>query len=126
VGGQRHTPTALPLQKKKTGTHCVGGWVAPRAGVKACGISYHHLDSISEPYRPVESPYTYYATLAQRRNFKKDNERQKFYIADNILLATFPWAPTVCYCLTERNISPHFNYKMPQKSLENTGNILNM
>jgi hypothetical protein len=28
VGGQRHAPAAL--LPGKTGTHCIGGWVAPR------------------------------------------------------------------------------------------------
>ena len=28
VGGQRHSPA---------GTHCIGGWVGPRAGLDWCG-----------------------------------------------------------------------------------------
>jgi len=31
VGGQRHTPAALPLERP--GTHFIGGWVGPRAGL---------------------------------------------------------------------------------------------
>jgi hypothetical protein len=31
VGGQRHTPPALP--RERPGTHCIGGWVGPRAGL---------------------------------------------------------------------------------------------
>jgi hypothetical protein len=30
VGGQRHAPAALP-PGKRPGTHCIGGWVGPRA-----------------------------------------------------------------------------------------------
>jgi len=35
VGGQRHAPTALP--RERPGTHCIGGWVDPRAGQDGCG-----------------------------------------------------------------------------------------
>jgi hypothetical protein len=31
VGGQFHAPAALPAGKRP-GTHCIGGWVGPRAG----------------------------------------------------------------------------------------------
>ena len=39
VGGQRHTPAALP-QGKRPGTHCTGGWAGPRAGLDGCGKSH--------------------------------------------------------------------------------------
>jgi len=32
VGGQRHAPAALP-PGKRTGNHCIGGWVGPRVGL---------------------------------------------------------------------------------------------
>jgi hypothetical protein len=32
VGGQLHAPAALP-PGKRPGTHCIGGWVGPRAGL---------------------------------------------------------------------------------------------
>ena len=32
VSGQSHSPAALP-PRKRTGTHCIGGWVGPRAGL---------------------------------------------------------------------------------------------
>jgi hypothetical protein len=32
VGGQCHTPDTLRLGKRP-GTHCIGGWVGPRAGL---------------------------------------------------------------------------------------------
>jgi hypothetical protein len=38
VGGQRHASAALP-PGKKPGTHCIGGWVGPRAGLDGCGKS---------------------------------------------------------------------------------------
>jgi hypothetical protein len=40
VGGQRHAPAALT--RERTGTHCIGGWVTPRAGLDGCGKSRPH------------------------------------------------------------------------------------
>ena len=45
VGGQRHTSTAL-TPGKKPGTHCIGGWVGPRARLEMCVKSRLHRDSI--------------------------------------------------------------------------------
>jgi hypothetical protein len=39
VGDQRHTPADLPAGKRP-GTHCIGGWVGPRAGLDVCGKSH--------------------------------------------------------------------------------------
>jgi hypothetical protein len=47
VGGQRHAAAALP--PGRPGTHCVGGWVGPRAGLNGCGKSRRHRDSIPGP-----------------------------------------------------------------------------
>jgi hypothetical protein len=33
VSGQLHAPTALPFGKRASGTHWIGGWVDPRAGL---------------------------------------------------------------------------------------------
>ena len=38
VAGQRHALAAL-LPGKRPGTHCIGGWVGPRAGLDGCGKS---------------------------------------------------------------------------------------
>jgi hypothetical protein len=38
VGGQRRAPAALPLGKRPS-THCIGGWVDPRASLDGCGKS---------------------------------------------------------------------------------------
>jgi hypothetical protein len=46
--GQRHAPAALP-PAKKPGTHFIGSWVGPRAGLKWCGKSRPHWDSIPGP-----------------------------------------------------------------------------
>ena len=48
--------------QERTGTHCTGGWVGPRAGLDRCGVSRPHRDSISGPSSPVASRYTHYAT----------------------------------------------------------------
>ena len=48
VGGQRHAPAALP-PGKKPGTHCIGGWVGPRAGLDRCEKSRPQRDSIPGP-----------------------------------------------------------------------------
>jgi hypothetical protein len=32
VSGQLHAPVALP-RERAPGTHCIGGWVDPRAGL---------------------------------------------------------------------------------------------
>ena len=53
VGGQRHAPAALPPGK----THCIGGWVGPRAGLDRFGISRLHRHSI--PDRPDRSESLY-------------------------------------------------------------------
>jgi len=36
VGGQRHAPAVLH-PGKRAGTHRIGGWVGPRAGLDECG-----------------------------------------------------------------------------------------
>ena len=50
MDGQRHAPAALPPENP--GTHCIGGWVGPRAGLKSCGKSGPHRDSIAGPSNP--------------------------------------------------------------------------
>jgi hypothetical protein len=51
VGGQRHA-------RERPGTHCVGGWAGPRAGLDECGKSRRPWDSIPGPSKPVASRYT--------------------------------------------------------------------
>ena len=51
VGGQLNAPAALP-PGKRPGTHCIAGWVDPRAGLDGCGKSHPHLDSIPGPSSP--------------------------------------------------------------------------
>jgi len=63
VGGQRHAPAAL-YSRERLGTHCIGGWVDPRAGLDS-------VRKISPPpvfdprtVQPVESRYTDWAIAA--------------------------------------------------------------
>ena len=39
VGGQRHATPLLLYPRGRPGTHCIGGWVGPRAGLEGCGKS---------------------------------------------------------------------------------------
>jgi len=55
VGGQRHAPAVLPPEKRP-GTHCIGGWVGPRARLDGCGKSRpppprDSISRLSSPYR---------------------------------------------------------------------------
>jgi hypothetical protein len=68
MGGQRHAPAAL-TPGKKPGTHCVGGWVGPRAGLDGCGKSRHHRDSI----RPARSWSLYWLRYLSPQVFKQSS-----------------------------------------------------
>jgi hypothetical protein len=45
------TPRPLYPQER-LGTHCIGGWVGPRAGLDVCEKSRPHGDSIPGPSSP--------------------------------------------------------------------------
>ena len=51
MGGQRHVPAGLPPERP--GTHCIGGWVGPRAGLDEREKS--HPIGIRSPNRPPHS-----------------------------------------------------------------------
>jgi len=52
VGGECHPPATLP-GGKGPGTHCIGGWVGPRAGLDRCGKSRPHRHSrVTGPSSP--------------------------------------------------------------------------
>jgi hypothetical protein len=57
VGGQLHAPADLP-QRKKSGTHCVGVWVGPRAGLDGCGKFCPPPGFDPRIVQPVASRYT--------------------------------------------------------------------
>ena len=50
VGSQRQAPAGL-TPGKRPGTHCIGGWVGPRAGLDGCGKS--RPTGIRSPDRPA-------------------------------------------------------------------------
>ena len=47
MGGEPNAPAASP-SGKRFGTHFIGGWVDPRAGLDGRRKSYSHRDTISE------------------------------------------------------------------------------
>ena len=57
VGVQHHAPAALP-PGKRTGTHCIGGWVGPRVGQEGCGKSRPPPGIDPLTVQPVASRYT--------------------------------------------------------------------
>ena len=54
VSGQRHAPVAI-YPREKSGTHCIGGWLGPRAGLDGCGRSRPPPTGIRTPDRPARS-----------------------------------------------------------------------
>ena len=42
-----------PYPRERPGTHCIGGWVDPRAGLNGSGKSRPHRDSIPGPSSPL-------------------------------------------------------------------------
>ena len=48
VGGERHAPSALS-PANKPGTHCIGGWMGPRAGLDVYGKFRARRYSTPEP-----------------------------------------------------------------------------
>jgi hypothetical protein len=53
----RHPPPVLPLERP--GTHCIGGWIAPRAVLDGCGKSRPQPRLDPRTVRPVASHCTY-------------------------------------------------------------------
>ena len=57
VGGQRHAPAAF-IPRERPGTHCIGDWVGPRAGLDGCGKSRPAPGFDPRTVQPVTSHYT--------------------------------------------------------------------
>jgi len=57
VGGQRHAPAAL-YPRERPGTHCIGSWVGPRAGLDEWGKSRPRPGFDVRTVPPVASRYT--------------------------------------------------------------------
>jgi len=47
--------------RERPGTHCIGGWVGPRAGLDGCGKSHSPPDLDPLTVQPVVSRYTDFA-----------------------------------------------------------------
>jgi hypothetical protein len=76
VGCQLHAPAALPLGKRP-GTHFIGGWVGPRAGLDGCGKSRPPPGFDPRTVQPVASRYTEYAnTFCKTRSVFRDTFMQ--------------------------------------------------
>ena len=56
-GDQRHAPTASPPGKRPS-THCIGGWVGPRASLDGYGKSRPPPGFDPRTLQPVASRYT--------------------------------------------------------------------
>jgi hypothetical protein len=61
VRGQRHAPAAL-YPRERAGTHCIGGWVGPRAGIDRFVKSRPPPAFDPRTVQPVASRYTDYDT----------------------------------------------------------------
>ena len=59
------TPQQL-YPRERLGTHYIGGWVGPRAGLDGSGKSLPHCDSIPRTLQPVASRYADWAISARR------------------------------------------------------------
>ena len=59
VGGQRHTPAALP--PGKTDTHCIGGWGGPRVRSGRVRKISPQMGLDPRTVQPVTSRYTDWA-----------------------------------------------------------------
>ena len=68
MGVVKATPRPF-YPRERPGTHFIGGWVGPWAGLDGCGNSRLHRDSISGP--SVASRYTYLLTPWSRTPLEK-------------------------------------------------------
>jgi hypothetical protein len=68
VSGQRHAPDALYPRERTPGTHCIGGWVGPTAGLdaRAKEKSSGPVGDRTPIVQPVVRHYTACATAAHR------------------------------------------------------------
>ena len=58
MGGWEINATPRPLYPRgRPGTHCIGGWVGPKAGLDGCGKSPH--TGIRTPDRTIRSESLY-------------------------------------------------------------------
>ena len=56
MGGQHHAPATLT--RERPGTHCIGGWESPRAGLDGFGKARPPPGVDPRTVQPVASRYT--------------------------------------------------------------------
>ena len=84
--------TSRPLYPwERPGTHCIGGWVGPRAGLDGCGKSRPHRDSISD--RPARSESLY--RLSYPGPFSDKYKLHKYSVG-----RTYSCWMLNCWCIT--------------------------
>ena len=54
---------------ERPGTHCIGGWVGPRAGLDGCGKPHPTPGFDPRTVQPVASRYTDRAIAVRDRNY---------------------------------------------------------
>ena len=63
------TPQPLYPPCKRLGTHCIGGWVGPRAGLDGCAKPHPPSGFDPQTIQPIASCYTDWATRAQQYTY---------------------------------------------------------
>jgi hypothetical protein len=74
VGGQCHAPAALP-PRNRSGTHCIGVWMGPRASLDDCRKCRPPMGFDLRIAQPVASRYftIEFTVLKEMRNFNSVN-----------------------------------------------------
>ena len=87
--------TPRPLYAQETpGTHCIGGWVGPSAGLNECGKSRSPPEFDSQNVQPVACSYTDYAVPAHGRPTNRSSipgRDKKFSLL--WCIQTYSWGP---------------------------------
>ena len=94
MGWVKATPWAL-YPRKRPGTHCMGGWVGPRASLDGCEKSRPPLGFDPQTVHPVAILYTNYAIPAHTKRFSI----KEFYVL-----------PTECIYVFFMNLRTNSDY----------------
>ena len=85
VGGQRHAPAALP-PGKRSGIHCIGGWVGPRTGLAVCGKS-RPPTGIRSPDRPARTESLYRLSYPGSVLGRQSTKFKLYYLYTGVLIS---------------------------------------
>jgi hypothetical protein len=92
VSGQLHAPTALPPGERAPGTHWIGGWVGPKAGIDAVKKRKILDCTQSNPGRPARrytnSPYSPYRYIPSGAGTRTLSRRQPVLLTLPIIQPT--------------------------------------